>query len=66
MAKGAPWGKPPERINGREVLTAAEAAREAGCSVRTIWNWIEAGKVDVVRTPGGRRFIFKDSLWKTL
>lgn len=61
---GTPWGKPPTEIGGREVLTATDAAREAGCSVRTIWNWVNAGKVEIIRTPGGRPLIYKDSLWK--
>ena len=34
-------------------------------SRRTIYNWIESGKIDYVRTAGGSVRIFVDTLWRT-
>lgn len=49
----------------REKLTILEACRKVGVSRRTIYNWIEAGKVDYIRTAGGSIRVFADTLWQT-
>lgn len=36
-----------------------------GVSRRTIYNWINAGKVEYVRTAGGSIRVFADTLWRT-
>lgn len=48
----------------RKTLTILQACAEAQVSRRTIYNWINAGKVEYVRTAGGAVRIFADSLWR--
>jgi len=48
----------------RTVLSVNKACEVVGVSRRTIFNWIEDGKVEIVRTAGGGARIFKDSLWR--
>lgn len=55
----------PRIVNGRRVVTVAEAAEIALCTRRTIYNWIEADRVEVVRSASGRPWIYEDSLWQT-
>lgn len=50
--------------SGRFTLTIKEAAAAADVSRRTIYNWIEEGKIDWIRVPSGKIRIFEDSLWK--
>ena len=47
----------------RQTLSIMKACEVVGVSRRTIYNWISAGKVEYVRTAGGRIRIFADSLW---
>lgn len=35
------------------TVTVSQATKVAGVSLRTIYNWISAGKVEAVTTPGG-------------
>lgn len=43
--------------------TVSQAARIAGVSRRTIFEWIRGGKVELVRTPGGHARINPRSLF---
>ena len=48
----------------RQTLSIMKACEAVGVSRRTIYNWIQAGKVEYVRTAGGSIRIFADSLWR--
>ena len=48
----------------RQTLSIMKACEVVGVCRRTIYNWISAGKVEYVRTAGGRIRIFADSLWR--
>ena len=48
----------------RKTLSIMQAREVVGVSRRTIYNWINAGKVEYVRTAGGSIRIFADSLWR--
>jgi excisionase family DNA binding protein len=41
-----------------------KAAQLVGVSRRTIYNWLESGKLEYVRTAGGSVRIFVDTLWR--
>lgn len=47
----------------RRLVNTVQAAALAGVSRRTIFKWLEAGKVEAVRTVGGQRRIYADSLF---
>lgn len=49
--------------NGRAVISINECAYVAGVSRRTVYNWINEGKIQFVLTPSGTRRIFLDSIW---
>lgn len=49
----------------RETCTINQACVLTGVSRRTIYNWIEKDKIEYVRTAGGSRRIFTDSLWRS-
>lgn len=49
----------------RQTLSILQACAHVGVSRRTIYNWINSGKVEYVRTAGGAVRIFADSLWRT-
>lgn len=49
----------------REAITIMQACALVSVSRRTMYNWIAAGKVEVVRVPSGRQRIYVDSLWRT-
>lgn len=51
-------------INGREVVSIAAACERVGVSRKTIYNWLNAGKIEAVRTAGGAVRIFADTLMK--
>ena len=51
-------------LNGRETVCIKEACQQVGVSKRTLYNWMEAGKVQWVQTAGGSRRIFADTLWR--
>jgi excisionase family DNA binding protein len=48
----------------RQTLSIMKACEVVGVSRRTIYNWIQAGKVEYVRTAGGSIRIFADTLWR--
>jgi excisionase family DNA binding protein len=48
----------------RNTVSIKQACACVGVSRRTIYNWIEAGKVEYVRTAGGAVRIFEDTLWR--
>lgn len=48
----------------RQTLSIMKAAEVVGVSRRTIYNWMNAGKVEFIRTAGGSVRIFVDSLWR--
>jgi excisionase family DNA binding protein len=48
----------------RRTLTINEACVVSHVSRRTIYNWLQQGKLEVVKTPSGRLRIFEDSLWR--
>jgi excisionase family DNA binding protein len=45
-----------------QVLTINEACQMVGRRRRTIYNWINAGKLHLLRSAGGRMHICADSL----
>lgn len=45
-----------------EYLSIAAAARVVGVSRRTVYNWLEAGKLAFVRLPSGMRRIRRADL----
>jgi excisionase family DNA binding protein len=45
------------------MVTILKAAAIMGVSRRTIYNWMAAGRVTVVYTPGGSPRILTTSLW---
>lgn len=53
-------------IDPRRTVSINKAAELAGVARRTIYNWINAGKVDCIRTAGGSVRIFEDSLWRPM
>ena len=46
------------------VITAAEAAREKGCTDQAIYNALDRGDLNEVRM-GGMRLILKDAAYRT-
>jgi excisionase family DNA binding protein len=59
---------PARRVRGsrmnRPTVSVNEACALIDVSRRTIYNWVEAGKVEYVRPVGGSIRIFTDSLWR--
>lgn len=51
-------------INGRKAGTVNEARELADVSRRTIYNWMDSGKVEWFCTASGRRRIYVDTLFK--
>ena len=51
-------------IGQRRTFSIIQVCDKLGVSRRTVYNWINAGKVEYVRTPGGKIQIFADSLWQ--
>ncbi len=49
---------------GVPMLSIRQAMEIVGVSRRTIYTWINTGKVDYARTPGRRIRIVEASLWK--
>ncbi len=54
-----------ESFDGREIVTIKQACEIVGVSRRTMYNWINAGKVQYIRTAGGHIRIFKFTLYET-
>ena len=48
----------------RTTVSIPRACELVGVSRRTIYNWINGGKVQYVRTAGGAVRIFADTLWR--
>jgi excisionase family DNA binding protein len=48
----------------RETLTVTAACQRMGVSRRTLYNWMDAQRVEWLRTAGGTRRVFADSLWR--
>ena len=48
----------------RTTVSIPRACALVGVSRRTIYNWINDGKVQYVRTAGGAVRIFADTLWR--
>lgn len=53
-----------EVTNERPMVSIMQACRLARVSRRTIYNWMEKGKIEYVRTAGGSARIFTDSLFR--
>lgn len=47
----------------RQTVNIMEAVERCGVSRRTIYNWLESGQLQYVRTASGRVRIFADSLF---
>jgi excisionase family DNA binding protein len=52
------------RSTRRQTLSINAAREIVGVSRRTLYLWMDAGKIEYVRTAGGSRRIFADSLWR--
>lgn len=50
--------------DGRESVTIFQAMDIVGVSRRTIYNWMQSGKIETYRTAGGRIRIIRESLWR--
>lgn len=48
----------------RQSVSVMRAGELAGVSRRTIYNWMNSGKVEWFRTAGGSRRIYTDTLWR--
>ncbi len=48
----------------RVLLTVREACATVHVRKTTIYRWLKAGKLDVIRTVGGSLRIYEDSLWQ--
>lgn len=46
----------------RRTVNILQACAVAGVSRRTIYNWLDKGKLEYVRTAGGSVRIFEDTL----
>jgi excisionase family DNA binding protein len=49
---------------GERVVNIMQACALAGVSRRTIYNWLNAGRLRCVRTAGGAIRIVESSLWQ--
>ena len=49
----------------RKTISINKASELVGVTHRTIYNWIDSGKVVYIRTAGGAVRIFVDTLWRT-
>lgn len=48
----------------RRTVSIMKACEIVGVSRRTIYNWMDLGKVQFCRTAGGSVRIFEDTLWR--
>lgn len=46
------------------LLDINQVCEELSVSRRTVYNWMSAGRVEWVMTPGGGRRIVTESLWR--
>jgi excisionase family DNA binding protein len=51
-------------VTDRQTVSIMKACELAAVSRRTIYNWLNAGKLEHVRTAGGSVRIFADSLFR--
>jgi len=51
-------------VTTRKTMSIQEAADLCAVSRRTIYNWLQSGKIQAVRTAGGNIRIFTDSLFR--
>jgi excisionase family DNA binding protein len=56
---------PSKDIQGRVTVSIAQACFVVGVSRRTIYNWLQKGKLEWVRTAGGSIRIVQDSLFRS-
>lgn len=54
----------PETMTTRKTVSIMKACELVGVSRRTIYYWLNAGKIEYVRTAGGSVRIFVDTLWR--
>ncbi len=50
--------------DGREIVSIMQAMKIVGVSRRTIYNWLDANKIEYVRTAGGSIRIFRETLFR--
>ena len=50
----------------RERVSMEQAAELVGVSRRTLYNWLEANKIEAVRTAGGALRIYVDTLFRNV
>jgi excisionase family DNA binding protein len=48
----------------RKAISIMKACELVGVSRRTIYNWLSSGKIEYIRTAGGRCASFVDTLWR--
>lgn len=46
----------------REALSTGEAAKRIGLNSKTLRRWVDLGKVEGYKSPGGMRYVYADSL----
>jgi excisionase family DNA binding protein len=51
-------------MDKRELVSILRAAEICGVSRRTIYVWLDKGKIEAIRTAGGCVRIFTDSLFR--
>ena len=51
-------------VDGRALVTILQAAARCHVSRRTVYNWLQQGKVEWVRTAGGHVRIVEASLFR--
>lgn len=56
---------PSHDCDGRPTVNIQQACTVVGVSRRTIYNWLNAGKLEWVRTAGGSIRIVTDSLYRS-
>ena len=49
----------------RKTISINAASELVDVNRRTIYNWIDSGKVEYIRTAGGAVRIFVDTLWRS-
>ncbi len=48
----------------RQLVTITRAAQMVAVTRRTIYNWLQSGKIEHIRTAGGNIRIFADTLFR--
>jgi excisionase family DNA binding protein len=51
-------------MTDRERIPVNEAARRVGVTRTTIYKWIRAGKLEIVRTAGGSVRVYADTMFR--